>query len=94
MAARALREQQVEAGRLIEAIEAALAENGDSLLSASERAEIDEGMATLRRVLEGANHQRIKEQVESLNHVSEMFAARRMDQSVQKALTGHKIEEL
>jgi len=34
MATRALREQQVEAGRLIEAIEAALNENGDSLLSA------------------------------------------------------------
>ena len=94
MAARALREQQVEAGRLIEAIEAALNENGDSLLSAAERAEIDEGMAVLRLTLEGANHQLIKEQIESLNHISEMFAARRMDQSVQKALTGHKIEEL
>ena len=94
MTARALREQQVEAGRLIEAIEAALTENGDSLLSAAERAEIDEGMAALRRTLEGANHQLIKEQVESLNHISEMFAGRRMDQSVRKALTGHKLEEL
>ena len=94
MAARALREQQVDAGRLIEAIEAALTENGDSLLSAAERAEIDEGMTALRRTLEGANHQLIKEQVERLNHISEMFAARRMDQSVQKALTGHKLEEL
>lgn len=94
MAARALREQQVEAGRLIEAIEAALNENGDSLLSAAERAEIDEGMAALRRTLEGPNHQLIKEQVERLNHISEMFAGRRMDQSVHKALTGHNIEEL
>jgi molecular chaperone HscA len=94
MAARALREQQVEAGRLIEAIESALAENGDSLLSAAERAEIDEGMAALHRALEGVNHQLIKEQVERLNHISEMFAGRRMDQSVQKALTGHKLEEL
>jgi molecular chaperone HscA len=94
MAARALREQQVEAGRLIEAIESALTENGDSLLSAVERAEIDEGMAALHKALEGTNHQLIKEQVERLNHISEMFAARRMDQSVQKALTGHKLEEL
>lgn len=94
MAARALREQQVEAGRLIEAIEAALNENGDSLLSAAERAEIDEGMVALRRVLDGTSHQLIKEQIESLNHISEMFAARRMDQSVQKALTGLKLEEL
>ena len=94
MAARALREQQVDAGRLIEAIEAALNENGDSLLSAAERAEIDEGMVALRRTLEGSNHQQIKEQVERLNHISEMFAGRRMDQSVQKALTGHKLEEL
>jgi molecular chaperone HscA len=94
MAARALREQQVEAGRLIEAIESALAENGDSLLSVAERAEIDEGMAALHRALKGVNHQQIKEQVERLNHISEMFAGRRMDQSVQKALTGHKLEEL
>ncbi len=94
MASRALREQQVEAGRLIEAIEAALTENGDTLLGATERAEIDEGMAALRRTLEGANHQLIKEQIENLNHISEMFAARRMDQSVQKALTGLKLEEL
>ncbi|MBU1689463.1 MAG: Fe-S protein assembly chaperone HscA [Gammaproteobacteria bacterium] len=94
MAARALREQQVDAGRLIEAIEAALNENGDSLLSAAERAEIDEGMAALRRTLEGSSHQLIKEQVERLNHISEIFAGRRMDQSVQKALTGHKLEEL
>ncbi|MHB1590313.1 MAG: Fe-S protein assembly chaperone HscA, partial [Sulfuricella sp.] len=76
------------------AIEAALTENGDSLLSTAERAEIDEGMATLRRTLEGSNHQLIKKQIESLNHISEMFAGRRMDQSVQKALSGHKLEEL
>lgn len=94
MTARALREQQVEAGRLIEAIEAALHENGDRLLSAAERAEIDEGMASLRSALEGQDHLAIKEQTERLNHISETFAARRMDQSVQKALTGHKLEEL
>ena len=94
MVARSLREVQVDAGRLIEAVEAALKENGDSLLNTAERAEIDEGIAALRLILEGTNHQLIKERVESLNRISELFAARRMDQSVHKALTGHKIEEL
>jgi len=93
MAARALREQQVEAGRLIEAIEAALNENGDSLLSAAERAEIDEGMAALRLAMKDQGHQLIKAQIEKLNHISEAFAARRMDQGVKKAMTGHKLEE-
>ncbi len=94
MEARALREQQVEAGRLIEAIEAALGEDGDTLLNASERAEIDGGIAELRNVLQGQNHMSIKDQIEKLNHISGTFAARRMDKSVKRALTGHKLEEL
>jgi molecular chaperone HscA len=94
MAARALREQQVEAGRLIEAIEAALKEDGERLLNAAEMAEIEAGMAALRSILEGADHLKIKERLEQLNQITEVFAARRMDQSVQKALTGHKLEEL
>jgi molecular chaperone HscA len=93
MEARALREQQVEGGRLLEATEAALQEDGN-LLSAEERAVIDAGMAALRHTLEGGSHQAIKAAVEGLNRLTEVFAARRMDRSVQQALTGHKLEEL
>jgi molecular chaperone HscA len=93
MEARTLREQQVEGGRLLEATEAALQEDGN-LLSAEERAVIDAGMAALRQTLEGGSHQAIKAAVEGLNRLTEVFAARRMDRSVQQALTGHKLEEL
>lgn len=93
MEARTLREQQVEGGRLLEATEAALQEDGD-LLSAEERAVIDAGMAALRQTLDGRSHQAVKAAVEGLNRLTESFAARRMDRSVQQALTGHKLEEL
>jgi molecular chaperone HscA len=92
--ARALREQQVDGQRLIEATEAALAENGDDLLSPEERAEIDQAIEALRNVLGGTEHQPIKKAVEALNQVTTEFAARRMDKSIQQALTGHKVEEL
>ena len=53
--ARNLREQQVEAERLIEAVEAALAADG-RLLRAEERADIDEEIASLRKRIAGTDH--------------------------------------
>jgi molecular chaperone HscA len=92
--ARALREQQVDGERLLEATRAALEEDGERLLSAQERAAIEDAMEALQRVLDGADHQAIKQAVEALNQGSAEFAARRMDQGVQRALAGRKVEEL
>ncbi len=36
----------------------------------------------------------VKQAAEALNKGTVEFAARRMDQSVKKALTGHKLDEL
>ncbi len=94
MHARALHEQQVEAWRLIEAIEAALNEDGDRLLSTEERGVIVEKMQLLRERAQGTDHQAIKQTIEMLNQASTEFAARRMDSGVQKAFTGRKLEEL
>ena len=90
--ARSLREQQVEAERLVEAVEAALAADG-RLLRAGERADIEEEIAALRKRIAGNDHRAIKAGIDSLNAATQDFAARRMDQGVKRALTGQKIVE-
>ena len=91
--ARNLREQQVEAQRLIEAVEAALAADG-GLLRVEERTDIDEEIASLKKRIAGTDHRAIKAGIDSLNAATQDFAARRMDQGVKRALTGHKVIEL
>ncbi len=93
MAARALREQQVEAERVIEALEVALAADGDALLSAEERSELEQGMAQLAGIKQGNDSKAIKRAIDSLNGKSTEFAARRMNASIQKALSGQDLEK-
>lgn len=93
MMARALREQQVEAMRAIEVTERAL-EQDEALLSAAERAVIDQAMLRLRELCGGTDHRAIKTGLDALSRATDTFAARRMDQSVRKALAGHKIDEI
>lgn len=92
MAARALREQQVEAERVIEATEQALAKDG-GLLDAAERAAIDAAIAELRRLCAGTDHRAIKGGIDALARATDEFAARRMDNSIRSALKGHKVNE-
>jgi molecular chaperone HscA len=91
--ARALREAQVEAERLLEAIAAALAKDG-ALLDGSERASMEQQMTALRQLAAGFDARAISASIEALNRASETFAARRMDASVKQALAGHTLDEL
>jgi molecular chaperone HscA len=91
--ARRLREQKVEALRLLEATEAALAEDSE-LLSSDELAVITEGMRILRQAADGDDWEAIKKAADALNAASTEFAGRRMDHSIRKALAGQKLEEL
>ncbi|CAI8717995.1 iron-sulfur cluster biosynthesis chaperone HscA [Methylocaldum szegediense] len=93
MEARRLREQKVEAIRLLEATEAALAEDSE-LLSADELAVIQESMRILKETADGDDWEAIKKAADALNEASTEFAARRMDHSIRKALAGQKLEEL
>lgn len=93
MDARTLREQQVEAERVIEALEVALAADGDTLLSAEERADLEQGMARLAEIKAGSDSKAIKQAVDRLNASSTEFAARRMNASIQKALSGQDLEK-
>ena len=93
MAVRNLREQQVEADRVLEAINAALIADGDVLLSAAERANIDAGIVALQQARDGDQVQPIKQSIRDLDQATAEFAARRMNASVQKVLKGHKLDE-
>lgn len=90
---RALKEQQVEAERVIEATEKALQADGE-LLNEAERAELDGAVAALRAAAEGQAARAIKIQLEVFNRASNEFASRRMDKSIREALAGHKIDEI
>jgi molecular chaperone HscA len=92
--ARALREAQVEAGRLLEAIRAALEQDGDTLLDTEERATLEQHMQALQSAMAGTDAQAVTASMEALNHASETFAGRRMDASIKQALTGHKLDEI
>jgi molecular chaperone HscA len=94
MNARNLAEARVDGQRLVEATEAALAENGALLLSAEELQGIENRLADLKLALQAADLAAVKRATETLNKGTVEFAARRMDQSVKKALTGHKLDEL
>jgi len=94
MDARNLREQQVEADRVLEALEAALAADGEHLLSAEERAALEQGMAELRELKQGSDEKAIKSAIEKLNADSGEFAARRMDAGIRQALAGKSLDTL
>jgi len=94
MAARNLREQRVDGLRLLEAAQAALDLDGRQLLSEVERIAIDRAMETLRVLLNGLDHTAIKRAADSLNRATAQFAARRMDASIQRALTGRRLDAI
>ena len=92
VAARMLREQQVEADRVLEALAAALDEDG-VLLTADERKQIDQAADNLRETSKGKEPRAIKEAIAALDKVATEFVARRMDGSITKALAGHNVNE-
>ena len=89
---RTLREQQVDADRVIEAVKAAVLADGN-LLSAAERQQIAVALDHLSAVRNGNDHRVIKIAIEQLDTVTREFASRRMDHSVKQALSGHNVNE-
>lgn len=93
-AARALREQQVEAQRLLEAVQAALDVDGERLLDAQEREVIEVHMQQLRTQATGSDVAAIEAQIKRLSQITDAFAARRMDASIKAALAGRRLNEI
>ncbi|NHZ95364.1 Fe-S protein assembly chaperone HscA [Massilia sp. CCM 8734] len=102
MVLRALREEQVEAERILLATQSAL--DGDAaLLSADERGSVGTLMASVRAALAASNiddgepaekQVALHAAVDALAHGTEEFASRRMDQSVRSALAGKTLDEV
>ncbi len=92
--ARALREQQVEAEALLQALSAALLADGEALLSEEEQRELLAEMETLHNERESGSAASIARQIEVLGKASEVFAARRMDASIKQALAGRRVDDL
>ena len=93
MLARKLGEARVEAEALLDGLQAAMAADGD-LLSAEETAALQSDMQNLEIVIAANQPDDIREATEILGKASEIFAARRMDRSIQKALQGVALSEL
>ncbi|MCO7545368.1 Fe-S protein assembly chaperone HscA [Stutzerimonas nitrititolerans] len=93
-AARALREQIVDAQRLLEAVEAALAADGERLLDEEERLAIEVQMQALRELLDSQNGVAIERQIKRLSQITDAFAARRLDSTVKAALAGRRLNDI
>ena len=94
MQARSLREEQVEAERLIEAVGAALEQDG-YLLTDIERALIRKEMAQLHNLVQTEQDSSIvRTAVEKAAKTTDHFAEKRMNASIQKALTGKNVAEI
>ncbi len=94
MQARMLREQQVEADRVLEALIAALTPDAKQLLSIDELSHLEQTMLDLANIAKGDDTQAIKEAIERVDQASQDFAARRMDQSIQQALAGQSVNDI
>lgn len=94
ISARMLIEQQVEAKRVIEAIDAALASDGDSLLSKPEFRKIKQARDKLQKEIQTACADKLKKSIRAMEKVSETYVARRMNASVKQALTGKQINQV
>jgi molecular chaperone HscA len=91
--ARMLKEQQVEASRVIESINAALFSD-NHLLSADEIARINSAISELATISQGDVVSDIEAALEKLNDSTATFAERRMDSSIKTALAGHSVDEV
>lgn len=91
--ARMLKEQQVEAARVIESIQAALSTDSH-LLSAQDINDIEASIKALAHTSQGNDVGAIEAAIEKLDHSTAIFAERRMDSSINKALTGQSVEKL
>ena len=93
ISARMLAEQKVEAARVLESLNGALAEDS-ALLSESELGNIKQAVTALEQAAAGDVAGDIEAAIKVLDAQTQEFAARRMDASVRRALAGHSVDEV
>ena len=90
---RRLREQQIEADRAIRALDAALCKDADRFLDTSERSDIDIARGKLLAARAGNDVSAVKYALVELEKASEAYVAKRMNASINAAMSGHHIDE-
>ena len=93
MRLRTLREQEVEARRLIESTVSALVSDAD-LLTKDEEDKIRDLIVRLMAAVESHELDPIKTLQEELTEATADFAARRMDRAIAEALSGKNVDEI
>ncbi|MDG2959767.1 Fe-S protein assembly chaperone HscA [Bisgaard Taxon 10/6] len=91
--ARMLAEQRVEARRVIEAVLSALQDDQD-LLNDDELSAVKNALVFLDNLQQGTDTQAIKQGIKALDAATQEFAARRMDKSIRRALSGQSVDNL
>lgn len=92
--ARMLVEQQVDAERVIENLQAALLKDGQQLLNEQELAKINSAINNLAKLAQGDNLDEIKDAIKAIDKLTDSYAERRMDVSIKAALMGHTVDEI
>ena len=92
--ARELAEQRVEAERVIESVIVALQADGAELLSTEEFHHIESVLKQLMDVKQGSDRDAIAQGIKALDIATQEFAARRMNASINKALTGKNLSDI
>ncbi|WP_105897009.1 Fe-S protein assembly chaperone HscA [Haemophilus influenzae] len=92
--ARELAEQRVEADRVIESVIVALQADGAELLSTDEFHHIETVLKQLMDVKQGSDRDAIVQGIKALDTATQEFAARRMNASINKALTGKNLSDI
>lgn len=92
--ARELAEQRVEADRVIESVIVALQADGAELLSTEEFHHIESALKQLMDVKQGSDRDAIAQGIKALDIATQEFAARRMNASINKALTGKNLSDI
>ncbi|MBT4520284.1 MAG: Fe-S protein assembly chaperone HscA [Halieaceae bacterium] len=93
-AARQLAELRLAAQQLVEGLEAAIEVDGEALLDAGEQQVLATDMSNLVALVESGDASALRDATDQLGRRSEAFAARRMDQSIGRALAGVALDEL
>lgn len=93
MQARMLKEQQVEAARVIESVQAALVLDS-RLLNSDEIVVIKGLIASLAQVSQSDDIKAIENALDKLSKGTDVFAERRMDNSISKALAGQSVDKI
>ena len=92
--ARELAEQRVEADRVIESVIVALQVDGAELLSTEEFHHIESVLKRLMDVKHDSDRDAIAQAIKALDIATQEFAARRMNASINKALTGKNLSDI